>query len=56
MHQGSTHQEQLSIPTWETLHSWLRERMQELVQWADGVYVRARLEKEKAAVLVVIVG
>jgi transposase-like protein len=23
-----------SIPTWETLHTWLRERMQELVQWA----------------------
>jgi hypothetical protein len=45
MHQGSTHQEQLSIPTWETLHSWLRERMQELVQWADGVYVRAGLER-----------
>jgi hypothetical protein len=21
-----------SIPTWETLHTWLRERMQELVQ------------------------
>jgi transposase-like protein len=34
MHQRSTHQEQLSIPTWETLHTWLRERMQELVQWA----------------------
>ena len=42
MHQRSTHQEQLSIPTWRTLHTWLRERMQELVQWAleaevDGV-------------------
>jgi putative transposase len=34
MHQRSTHQEQLSIPTWETLHTWLRGRMQELVQWA----------------------
>jgi hypothetical protein len=34
MHQRSTHQEQLSILTWETLHTWLRGRMQELVQWA----------------------
>jgi putative transposase len=34
MHQRSTHQEQLSIPTWETLHTWLRGRIQELVQWA----------------------
>jgi hypothetical protein len=34
MYQRSTHQEQLSIPTWETLHTWLRERMEELVQWA----------------------
>jgi putative transposase len=34
MHQRSTHQEQLSIPTWETLHTWLRGWMQELVQWA----------------------
>ena len=34
MHQRSTHQEQMSIPTWETLHEWLRERMQELAQWA----------------------
>jgi hypothetical protein len=33
MHQRSTHQELASIPTWETLHTWLRERMQELVQW-----------------------
>jgi len=34
MHQRSTHQEQLSMRTRETLHTWLRERMQEPVQWA----------------------
>jgi putative transposase len=34
MLQRRTRQEQLSIPTWETLHTWLRGRMQELVQWA----------------------
>ena len=34
MYERTTSQGTPSIPTWETLHTWLRERMQELVQWA----------------------
>jgi hypothetical protein len=34
MYKGSTLQEYAVNPTWETLHTWLRGRMQELVQWA----------------------
>jgi putative transposase len=34
MYERTTSQGTASIPTWETLHTWLRGRMQELVQWA----------------------
>jgi transposase-like protein len=34
MYERTTLQGTPSIPTWEMLHTWLRERMQELVQWA----------------------
>jgi hypothetical protein len=34
MYERTTSRGTPSIPTWETLHTWLRGRMQELVQWA----------------------
>jgi putative transposase len=39
--------------------SWKRRRLNELepvYMWADGIYVKAGLEKDKAAMLVVIAG
>jgi len=34
MYERTTSRGTPSIPVWETLHTWLRGRMQELVQWA----------------------
>jgi transposase-like protein len=47
MYERTTSQGTPSIPTWVTLHTWLRERMQELVQWALEAEVRELLGRAR---------
>jgi hypothetical protein len=47
MYERTTSQGTPSIPTCKTLHTWLRERMQELVQWALEAEVRELLGRAR---------